>query len=116
MSVLVKNMTMPQDCPMCPMAHWNAFNMISGCEVVPGKKYAIRDPEYANSDHRPAWCPLVDVPPHGRLGDLDEICKEVNRICDEYDAGIVSEMSCLNRLLGAFQNAPTIITAEEGEV
>lgn len=107
MSVLVKDMTMPRDCPMCPMAHWNAFNMISGCEVVPGKKYAIRDPEYANSDHRPDWCPLVDVPPHGRLIDADAI--PYNKIMldgDDFYYGVT--MPYIDRM-------PTIIEAEEGE-
>ena len=58
---------------------------------------------------------VVPVPPHGRLGDLDALSKEVNRICDEYDAAIISEMTCLNRLLSALNNALTINPSEEAE-
>lgn len=61
MSVIVKGMQMPKDCPMCPMAHWNANKEFTGCEVVAGKWYAMNDPEYAESDCRPEWCPLEVV-------------------------------------------------------
>lgn len=105
MSVLVKDMTMPKDCPMCPMAHWNVFNMFSGCEAVPDKKYAIRDPEYANSDHRPAWCPLVDVPPHG---DLVERQTALDACFDGWNN---SASDCATNI----RSIPTIIPAEEGE-
>ena len=101
---------------MCPMAHWNAFNMISGCEVVPGKKYAIRDPEYANSDHRPDWCPLVDVPPHGRLIDASEKIR-VQIYDDMTDDFHMVEMTIDDLLSQGWVEAvaPTIIPAEEGE-
>ena len=63
MSVLVKGMEMPKDCPMCPMAHWNKLDEFTGCEIVNGKKYAVSDDkEYANSSTKPSWCPLVNVP------------------------------------------------------
>lgn len=62
MSILIKGMDMPRDCPVCPIAHWNKIDKLTGCDVVPGKRYAINDPEYANSDKRPDWCPLVEVP------------------------------------------------------
>ena len=112
MSILIKDMEMPTSCP-CELLGVG-YDLI--CSFVGGVPRRVEEYyECCQNGTRPTWCPLVPVPPHGRLGDLDELCKEVNRICDEYDAGIVSEMSCLNRLLGAFQNAPTIIPAEEGE-
>ena len=68
MGVYIKGMNIPKDCPMCPMAHYNAQDDFTGCNVVNGKKYAMQtDAEYANSSTRPDWCPLVSVPPHGRL-------------------------------------------------
>lgn len=68
MGVYIRGVEMPKDCPMCPMAHWNSYDEFTGCKVVAGKKYAATtDPEYMESTSRPDWCPLVPVPPHGRL-------------------------------------------------
>lgn len=53
---------MPDDCPVCPMAHWNKLDEFTGCEAVSGKKYAINDKEYAESSCRPSWCPLRPFP------------------------------------------------------
>ncbi len=55
------------------MAHYDATDTFQGCEIVGGKRHAIRDPEYANSSTRPDWCPLVEVPPHGDLIDRDAL-------------------------------------------
>lgn len=54
----------------------------------------------------------VPVPPHGRLGDLDELLKEVYRIYDQYDAAIISENACMNALALTIRNAPAIIPAD----
>lgn len=84
MGVYVKGMDMPKDCPMCPMAHYNKLDEFTGCEIVPGKKYEMMRPEYANSDCRPDWCPLVEVPtPHGRLIDADALETDLKRQCKE---------------------------------
>ena len=53
---------MPDDCPVCPMAHWNKLDEFTGCDAVSGKKYAINDKEYAESSNRPSWCPLKQMP------------------------------------------------------
>lgn len=53
---------MPDDCPVCPMAHWNKIDEFTGCDAVSGKKYAINDKEYAESSSRPSWCPLRPLP------------------------------------------------------
>ena len=57
----------------------------------------------------------VPVQEHGRLGDLDALLKEVNRIYDQYDAGIISEITFMNALAMAIRNAPTIIQVEEAQ-
>lgn len=118
--VYVKDMKMPKDCPMCPMAHWNAFNMISGCEAVPGKKYAIRDPEYANSDTRPDWCPLVNIPPHGDLIDRDEFvkgqCNHCDGACEAMPCNcLICRDECRCDMILDLMDAPVILPAEEGE-
>lgn len=72
MSVIVKGMKMPKDCPMCPMSHWTkASDEFTGCDVVSGKRYEMsKSKEYRESVTRPDWCPLVELPEkHGRLID-----------------------------------------------
>jgi hypothetical protein len=53
---------------------------------------------------RPDWCPLIEIPPHGRLGDLDELAKY------KY------ENIWTNRLIidaDDLEDAPTVIESEE---
>ena len=64
MSVLIKGMEMPKSCEKCPCKTADAFGGL-GCQTtgyIPLRK--------ANQD-RPDWCPLVEIPPHGRLIDAD---------------------------------------------
>ena len=75
MGIYLPNMEMPKDCPMCPLAHYNTLGDFTGCNITPGKRYAMtHDKEYAESSTRPAWCPLVEVPtPHRRLIEEPEL-------------------------------------------
>ena len=57
----------------------------------------------------------IPVQPHGRLIDVDALWREINKICDRRDAGIISDLTCLQQLLSAVRHAPTIIPAEEGK-
>lgn len=54
---------MPKDCPMCPLSNWNSLNQFTGCRIVKGKLYAMTDDKgYAESNTRPSWCPLKEMP------------------------------------------------------
>lgn len=55
----------------------------------------------------------VPVPSHGRLIDADALWVEINKICDRRDAGIITDLTCLQQILSALRHAPTIIQAEE---
>lgn len=67
MSILIKGMKMPAMCELCP------FSGISGksCELVSctftGEHRFFNDGQFMSG------CPLVELPPHGRLGDLDKL-------------------------------------------
>lgn len=114
MSIIIKGMEMPKDCPMCIAAHYNKLDEFTGCEIVSGKKYAAqRDAEYAKSSTRPDWCPLVPVPRHGRLGDLDAL--KVKAIERSEKCGVC--VNVLDKVITAYdiETAPTIIPAEKGE-
>ena len=95
MSVIVKGMEMPESCYRCPMAN-DDFYLCGATE-----KYLENDSE----ERRPDWCPLIELPPHGRLGDLDEL-KTAFPICDNsMDIKIASVRATIN-------HAPTVIEAE----
>ena len=56
------------------------------------------------------------VPPHGRLGDLDELHKEAVRRSEKAGA-YDSWYNCTDRVISAFdiENAPTVIQADKPE-
>ena len=89
MSILIKGMEMPPNCCQCPV------NM----EVCKrGYEYLLAHPELY--DKRADDCPIVEIPPHGRLGDLDALYEQ----CDD-------PHWCVWR--SEIEDAPTIIEAEE---
>ena len=62
MAVYIKGMEMPTDCHNCPLGFGG------GCYC------GTSADEYMCPDHgRSEWCPLVLVPPHGRLIDADAL-------------------------------------------
>ena len=112
MSVLIKGMEMQKSCSVCKL-----FGEY-GCPFVGAVGYALTRGE-RNDD-----CPLVPVPPHGRLIDADalrqsikESIDECNKWADEVEGG---EMYArVSQSLGTFvecslrvKAAPTIIPAD----
>ena len=85
MSVLIKGMEMPKNCDEC------RFHVDGWCYVLRPESEEERKRITTN------YCPLVCVPPHGRLIDADEFF----RIFPE--------------LISYEFAAPTAIEAEEGE-
>ena len=105
MSILIKGMEMPTSCEKCPCKTADAFGGL-GCQAtgyIPLRKV---------NQNRPDWCPLIPVPPHGRLGDLDALHKLFLEKGKEFK-GIEGAM--LAAAAWCIVNAPTIIPAEEGE-
>ena len=72
MSVLIKGMEMPTRCFSCPMC--DVENAEVNCAISHGSyiEYREIDPKVAIQE-RPSWCPLIEVPPHGRLIDADAV-------------------------------------------
>ena len=99
MSVLIKGMEMPTSCADCRL-------MADGwCYSV-----GLEQREKISTVKRPTWCPLVEIPQHGRLIDGDllpwflantdvkfESYEDWEKLCDYISA------------------APTIIPAEEAD-
>lgn len=117
MSILIKGMAMPKNCDECRIMTYEDTNCISVHELFCGCPIVFRaHPQH--EEHRPDYCPLVEVKPHGRLIDADafrtanglgEDCENCHRntcTCN-YDI-------CLSRMdvCGWVDDAPTIIEAE----
>lgn len=87
------NMELPNNCINCAARH-GAECWLADCSYIPN----IRK-------ERPKWCPLVPVPPHGRLIDADALTKHIKR------DGIASD-PFVKIVCDYFKDAPTIIPAE----
>lgn len=89
MSVLVKNMRMPNNCAECPVALCGKY-----CRI--NQTYTT----YRELPVRPDHCPLVELPEHhGRLIDADRLMRvyedRLEKVIDRYgvdssEAGILS--------------------------
>ena len=97
MGVYIKGMEMPTRCMDCPF-------MVSrdndDCILQSDEANA----NFKDWDEMKASCPLVLVPPHGRLIDADALKEEFENLVYQD-----------NWYYNALRHAPTIIPAEEGE-
>ena len=111
MSILIKGMEMPKE------GFVEILVREDGTVQQTGQSYRIDGTDYYTPyvGEMPVMYEAIPVPPHGRLIDADALLKEINRLCDRRDAGIITEVSCLNAFLREIGYAPTIIPAEEGE-
>ena len=76
MSVLIKGVDIPKNCGSCRFMYkqsgeWHEEEVI--VYMCACCSQGTAEPEYDNS--RAPYCPLVPVPPHGRLIDADELEK-----------------------------------------
>ena len=100
--ILIKGMEMPKSCYVCAYHHWSNFWQIYVCCAiwVEGDSIIIRGKDVQSTailrSGRSEKCPLVELPPHGRLIDADDL--------DNHILGHVDTRYC-----------PTIIPANEVE-
>lgn len=113
MSILIRGMEMPLYCRECPCAN----DAVRICKAT-GKYIPMTGPV--------RFCPLTEVPPHGRLIDADALMKEFEKAQrtmqqhgQEYSCSFMSssqeistEWYCVEDMV---ENAPTIIEAEGEE-
>lgn len=72
--VYVKGMKMPECCEDCRF--WDGQN--NGCPIV--HMITLR----RTHQKKPDWCPLVEVPDHGDLVDIDNVLEDFAELND-YD-------------------------------
>lgn len=115
MGVYIKGMEMPHSC--------------DDCRLKSSYVYAVRTEEcsyyrrsvdpYVSIGKRPDWCPLVEVPPHGRLVDESWLKKAMittlealkkNPKMDGQEMHLIAAFDTLGKMV---DDAPTIIEREE---
>ena len=120
MSVIVKGMEMPKSCFGCHLFKlddrdlWCIANHYAGCCRVLSKY--IDENKFVNERHPD--CPLIEVPPHGRLGDLDALYGEISNGNKAYNGiegydGKYPNIGNVDDCLDAIKYADTVIEAEE---
>lgn len=105
MSVLIKGMKMPRYCAECDAVDREEL-------LCPFTNDDCED--YFSVRNRN--CPIEFVPPHGRLGDLDELAKRIehDRYHHTHTDGLAARhhIAEYGHFLNAIAAAPTIIPAE----
>lgn len=96
MSVLIKGMEMPKNCLLCPLSVLSGERLF--CEIT--KEEVLRSKRMSD-------CPLVPVPPHGRLIDADALLQGCERVQGEF---AIREYAFSQ---SAIENAPTIIPSDK---
>lgn len=122
MDILIKNMKMPSDCSVCKMNYdrWCCKLLINE------ESYFFVHEGFDPTRNRLPKCPLVEVPPHGRLIDADKLrasFKESIEECRVWANEIDNDTMMYARVsqsLGTFveaslrvKAAPTVIESEE---
>ena len=106
MSVIVKNMEMPPSCYFCSLADASFIR----CEAFSPTKLLEDDCE----ERRPKWCPLIELPPHGRLIDADQL-KEHLYQCEVNGMPLHRMFTEIDELFDAIDDIPTVIEEETKE-
>lgn len=108
MSILIKGMEMPTSCIECPCCRHDNWNGETAHQCnVSFITFGAEDENWIYNT-RPNWCPLAELPPHGRLGDLDALKAQY-----KYgEADSEDEKVWMMNIRRAIANAPTVIEAE----
>ncbi len=104
MSILIRGMEMPTSCEDC-----KAFVCYRQYAGDSGDCFCGITKSDAKVGARNADCPLVAVPPHGRLIDADALRE------DWLENGENEYVYDTNAFLDSLDKATTVIEAEEGE-
>ena len=105
MDVLIKNMEMPSSCGGCKLVQ--RYRYSDECQYL-----------HKNIAHngRLKGCPLVELPSHGRIGDLDALAEYIKNIyCKNCKRSKVMCKACeYGDMIDEIDNAPTVLEANNG--
>ena len=97
-------MEMPTRCFACPMCEISDDEICCSISIGVAVSYKEIDEQIAIQD-RPSWCPLVSIPPHGRLIDADALDSSETDFLGNHLVYLVD-----------IDDAPTIIPADESDM
>lgn len=102
----------PMCCGICPCFH---AEHPMYCQAVKADKNKRIYAPYGEG--RPDWCPLIEIPPHGRLGDLDKLWDRMYNYIDNEGAkmpfGDNDFMIHRDSACELIEDAPTVIKGSE---
>lgn len=108
MSVVIRGMKMPETCDECPCHHYHSAGRYV-CEATP----MFYPWNLANTKGiRKEWCPLVELPPHGRLIDGDALFDKMYYADGEPET-VSEHINNIVHFMSTLASMPTIIEAEE---
>ena len=101
MSILIKGMEMPKNCLWCDL-NYDGYR----CSITGDGTLSVDDNE------RHPNCPLIELPPHGRLIDADALMKDAENVSykDCWHMTVTDSFVSVENIV----HAPTIIEAEVG--
>ena len=107
MSILIRGMEMPTGCDTCPFEHFG--------DCYGGKAKRIMDiDEEVALGVRHKRCPLIPVPPHGRLIDADALCMKLKMMyAQAFGDGNSAYHSAYRSLEKVVEHEPTVIDADK---
>lgn len=109
MDILIKGLEIPNSC-IDPKTSHGCFCLLH-CKVG---RQRVNDGKSLSG--RPFECPLIPVPEHGRLGDLDAIRESLSSECPCHGCEkFFVEGACMNcqwdRFVKLIDDAPTVLEA-----
>lgn len=106
MSIIVRNMDMPERCGRCHFVRWSNLHQTAWCTLAQEACFEDFSKDYKN--RRADFCPLVEIPtPHGRLIDIKSVeYGKFTTVGNEY------QRWWNGALESVIDNAPTVIEAE----
>lgn len=113
--VYIKDMKMPTRCCECRLSTCNSFKERPLCDVLV-EYMSYGEWEAKRLDN----CPLVSVPPHGRLKDADALMMRISHeameaYMDGVCYGVHPNQEYLDLLGEIIDDAPTVIPADQAE-
>lgn len=116
MGVYIPNMEMPKNCDGCQIMTYEDTNCISVHELYCGCPIVFRaHPQH--EERRPDYCPLIEVPKHGRLIDADALRSLYDNIAYDADGITNEEFDKMTVSVAVIRqnidDMPTIIEAED---
>ena len=114
MSVLIKGMEMPSSCEKCRFSGFGGLRNERVVCMFTGANAYMNEVQYLDD------CPLIPVPPHGRLIDADALINKLQALYNEREdearyTGSKEIKVSWDDAVYKIIDAPTIIPAEEGE-